>query len=99
MAIQTFRRTVTTAATLLYSHPATSSSSEGDYPNKRVALINQAVTQTVVVLGTSAVTAATGARWTVEAGRTFSLEIEPGESIYGIVAAGTQDIDVIAGGR
>lgn len=99
MAIETYRRTVTTAATLLYAHPKTSSSSEGDFPNKNVSLINVSTTQAQVVVGPQGVTTANGARWTVEAGRVLSVVIEPTESIYAIVASGTQDIDVIANGR
>jgi hypothetical protein len=97
MALQTFQRTVNNTATLLAS--AAASSDVGDYKNVRVGLINVSATPTTVYIGPAGVTTGNGARWIVEAGRTLSLELEPGEEVYGIVASGTQSIDVIVGGR
>jgi hypothetical protein len=98
MAISAARVSVDTDATLLYEHPR-ASGDPGDYSAHSVALINTSVTPATVALGDDGVTAATGARWIVEAGRTLTLSIEPGEALYGIVAAGSQDIDVLVGGR
>lgn len=98
MAIETFRRSVGTSATLLYAHPSAAGDA-GDYNAKNVALINVSTSAATVVLGKSDVTAATGARWIVEAGRTLSVVVEQGESLYGIVASGSQDIDVLVNGR
>lgn len=99
MAIETFQRSVTTAASLLYVHATTASSSHEDYSAKRVALINVSASPTTVYLGPTGVTTSTGARWIIEAGRTLSVSIEPGESLYAILASGTQSIDVITSGR
>ena len=99
MAIEAFRRTVGTSALLLYSHPVTSPSSDGDYQNKNVALLNVSTSPATVYLGPTGVTTTTGARWIVEAGRSLSVALEPGESLYAIVPAGTQDIDVLVNGR
>lgn len=99
MAFATFRRTIGTAASVLYVHPQASDTGEGDYPSKRVALINVSAAPAVVYVGPAGVTTADGARWVVEAGRTLSLEVEVGESVYAVVAAGTQDIDVLVNGR
>lgn len=99
MAIETSRKTVGTTATLLYAHPLLKSSSDGDQAAKHVALINTSGVQAAVVIGASDVTTSSGARWTVASGLSLSLDIEPGESLYGIVATGTQDIDVLVNGR
>lgn len=98
MSITTSRVSVGTSATLLYAHPQ-SAADAGDYNSKNVALLNVSAAPTTVVLGPSGVTAANGARWIVEAGRTLSVAIEPGEALYGIVASGTQDVDVLVNGR
>jgi hypothetical protein len=98
MAIETFRRTVTTAATLLYAHPSIDAPA-GDWTSKKVTLINASGTPTEVVLGGSSVTAATGARWGTGLGLTSEVELEPGEALYAIVASGTQNIDVLVNGR
>lgn len=95
--VETFRRSVSTDAELLYEH--TGSGPAADFSSKRVALINVSGTQAEVTLGDEDVTTSTGARWTVAAGRTLSLELEPGEAIYGVVVAGTQSIDVLVNGR
>lgn len=97
--IEAFRRTVGTSATVLYTHPTTDPSSPGDYGTKRLALVNVSAAPATVALGASGVTAANGARWIVDAGRVLSVELEPGEALYGIVASGSQDIDVLVNGR
>lgn len=48
-----------------------------------------------LVLGPSTVTAANGCRVPVVAGTTISLDLDAGESIYGIVSAGTLSVDVL----
>lgn len=98
MAIAATRVSVTTSATLLFAH-AKASGDAGDYSASNVVLINASAAPATVVLGPSGVASGTGARWIVEAGRTLALTVEPGESIYGIVASGTQDIDVLSNGR
>jgi hypothetical protein len=98
MAITPFRRTVTTAATLLASNAA-STAAAADWAAVEAILINASTTPATVVLGGSTVTASTGARWIVGVGSVLRVTLEPGESIYGIVASGTQDIDVLVSGR
>jgi hypothetical protein len=99
MAVTATRVSVTTSATLLYAHPRTAESEAGDHTAKHVSLINASASPATVILGPSGVTTGNGARWIVGAGVTLSLDLEVGESIYGIVASGTQDIDVLVNGR
>jgi hypothetical protein len=60
--------------------------------------INVTATATIV-LGPAGVTTATGLRWTTALGPVFDFELEPGEALYGVVASGSQSVDVIGGGN
>ncbi len=51
-----------------------------------------------LVLGPSGVTAANGARFAVVAGTVLEQPLEAGESLYGIVASGTLEVDVLLSG-
>jgi hypothetical protein len=92
---ETSRKTVGTSPVALYTHPT--AKSDGAYGPRTVTLINVSATPATIVLGGADVTATTGARWIVEAGRTFDWKLVPGGAIYGIVTSGSQDIDVLAG--
>lgn len=98
MAIETFRATVGTTATLLYAHPK-SEDVAGDYTSKAVDLCrtDPPPTKTVYV-GGSAVSTTTGVRWSATPG-VWHFDLEPGEALYAIVATGTEPIDVIVNGR
>jgi hypothetical protein len=95
--VESFRRSVTTTATLLYSH--TGAGPDVDVKTKYVSLLNVDAAQVTVNLGPSGVTTSSGARWISALGRTLSIGLEPGESLYAIVGSGTQEIDVLVNGR
>lgn len=87
MALVPARKTVTTSATRLDSDPTDTLS--GD----RVLLVAQGAG--TLVIGDASVTAATGCRVPVYAGTQISLELDQAEKLYGIVASGTLDVDVL----
>jgi hypothetical protein len=60
-------------------------------------IINVTATATIV-LGPAGVTTSTGLRWATALGP-LSWPLEPGESLYGVVATGTQNVDVLGGGN
>lgn len=99
MPTEAFRRSVTTSATEIYTHPATSASSEGDHGAKKVTIINNTATQGELILGPAGLTAGNGARVPATAPRVLDFELEPGEALYGIVAVTTQAVDVLVNGR
>lgn len=93
MAVEHTRVSVGTSATAVYAHPKASDSSSGDFTQKYVTLTCVAD----YVVGGAGVTAATGFR--IAAGGAFSVALEPGETLYAVVASGSQTVDVIANGR
>ncbi len=95
MAVVAARVSVTVAATKLCENVSAGT----DANTRSYLLIPQAVTG-VVALGPIGVTSATGARWDVAAGP-LSIDLEPGESLYGIVPAGAASVavDVMSAGR
>lgn len=97
MAVTPSRATVTTSAVLLASNAATDPG-EGDYRNRRFIIKNSTGTASVF-LGGSGVTTATGLEWAPDDGPLGDIELEPGESLYGIVAATTQTVHVLRTGR
>lgn len=100
MAVSASRVSVGTTATLLAENDAevTPGSSGDDWAARSFALLPQAATG-VVALGPAGVTTATGVRWDVALRPDFSIDLEPGEALYGIVASGTLDVDVLGAGR
>lgn len=88
MAISSAQVSVTTSATLL------SSAETDDRTGSALALTNGgAVT---VFLGASGVT--TGSGFGLAAGTSMALDLQPGESLYGIVASGTATVSVLRTG-
>lgn len=63
----------------------------------RVILVAQG-TGSLVLGGTAAVTAVNGCRFAVVAGTTISLDLDRGETLFGIVASGTVSVDVLTAG-
>lgn len=63
----------------------------------RVIVIAQG-TGTLVLGGTAAVTAAAGCRLPVVAGTVLSIDLDRGETLFGIVASGTVSVDVLTAG-
>lgn len=59
----------------------------------RLLLVAQA--SGTLVLGPSGVTAANGCRVPVVAGTTVSIDLDAGETLYGIVSASTLAVDVL----
>ena len=96
MAVATSRPAVATTAggTLIYSNAEASS---GDEYAVKVLLKNVTGTASVY-LGPSGVTTATGFEWAPADGP-LTWELEPGESLYGIVAATQQTVHVLKAGR
>lgn len=98
MAITASRPDVTTAATLIAQNTA-GDPGEGDYRSARFVIKN--VTSTAsLFLGPSGVTSSTGVQWDPADG-SLSFELEPGESLYAILASAqpTQTLHVLKGGR
>lgn len=96
MAVATSRPAVATTAggTAIYSNAETSSGDEFG-----VKLLLKNVTGTAsVFLGPSGVTTANGFEWAVADGP-LEIELEPGESLYGVVAATQQTVHVLKQGR
>lgn len=88
MAISSAQVSVTTSATLL------SSAETDDRAGSSLALTNGG--DAAVFLGASGVTTGTG--FGLAAGASMALDLQPGESLYGIVASGTQAVSVLRTG-
>lgn len=95
MAVIATRVDVGTSAVALATVPA--SSDIGDWPLRRFVLKNLTSTTSVWV-GGSGTTTGNGFEWTPSDGP-LEVQLEPGESLYAIVAAGTQTIHVLQSGR
>lgn len=63
----------------------------------RVTVIAQG-SGTLVLGGTSTVTAINGCRLPVVTGTVLSIDLNAGEALYGIVATGTVSVDVLTAG-
>jgi hypothetical protein len=90
MTVQGSRVTVTTTATLLADATGTDS-----VTGVRVTVKSPSGAQ-IVDLGGPGVTA--GAGLALEAGNILTLELGPGDALYGIVAATTQAVHVLKTG-
>lgn len=96
MAVTAARVSVTTAATKICEN--TASSGAADSSTLSFLILNN--TESVsIYLGPSGVTTSTGVEWKLTYGPAFEVSLEPGESLYGIVAATTQVCHVLGGGR
>ncbi|MDQ3933423.1 MAG: hypothetical protein M3340_02195 [Actinomycetota bacterium] len=73
-------------------------SSRSDQWTRRYLLKNVTGTASVYLGGTDAVTTGNGFEWTVADGP-LEVELEPGEKLYGVVAATTQAVHVLRQGR
>jgi hypothetical protein len=91
------RPSATTSATLLASVPATASDRD-DYSTISVVLKNVTGSAAIFLGGDNTVTTGTGFQWDVADGP-LSVDLEPGESLYGIVVAVTQVVHVMKAGR
>jgi hypothetical protein len=91
---------VGTTATLLAAHPesATADASHREWSARRYLAKNVTATTTVYVGGTDAVTTANGFAWEATDGA-LAFTLEPGESMYAIVASGSQTVHVLGTGR
>lgn len=101
MAIVSTRPAVSTVATLIASNVLADDSSvqvSHDWAVRSFVAKNATATASVF-LGGSDVTAATPAfEWAITDGP-LTFELEPGESLYGIVAVTTQTLHVLRQGR
>ena len=102
MALVVTRPSVTTTATLIAENTTSATvdkPTEGgaDYFLVRFRVKNLTGTASIY-LGPSGVTTANGFEWAVADGM-LEFELEPGESLYGIVAATTQTVHAIKQGR
>lgn len=97
MAVSVTQPSVTTSATLIAQNTA-GDPGEGDYRTRRFRIKNITGTGPVVLGGSAAVTAANGYSFAA-ADSPIVIELEPGEALYGIVAATTQVLHVIQHGR
>jgi hypothetical protein len=93
MAITAARVDVLTTATLI----ATNSGSGDDQSTKSFLVLNATATANIF-LGDSGVTTGTGLQWASTDGP-LSIDLEPGESLYGRVASTLQTVHVLGGGR
>ena len=96
MAVVVTRPAPTTSAVLIAS-VADSGGSGDDWGGKSFLLKNVTATA-AVFLGPSGVTTANGFQWDTADGP-ITWTLEPGESLYGIVASVTQTIHVASTGR
>jgi hypothetical protein len=87
----------TTLGGVLIASNSAGDPGEGDYRSRKFLLKN--ATQTAsVFLGPSGVTTANGFQWDPADGP-LEVELEPGESLYGIVAVTSQTIHALRQGR
>lgn len=86
MAIASAQISVGTTAELL-------STTERDSRSGSALAVQNTDATADLYIGAADVTTATGFK--VPAGTTVTLDVEPGESLYGIVASGTVDVHVL----
>lgn len=87
---------ITTAATLIASNVRTEAA---DWATRSFLVKNLTATASVFLNGANTVTAATPAfQWDAADGP-LSVDLEPGEELYGIVAVTTQTVHVLRQGR
>lgn len=92
------RATAGTTATLLVENTKPSrSADESDWGALKARLQNLTGTASVF-LGPAGVTTANGYEWTTAEGP-LEVDLEPGEALYGIVAALAQTVHVLGQGR
>lgn len=97
MALAITRPVVDTTSGGVLIATNTTAAGEGDFGTRRALIKNPTATASVF-LGPSGVSTATGFQWDVADGP-LEVELEPGESLYGIVAATAQTLHVLAQGR
>lgn len=88
---------VLVTATLLAQNTETSKARERSSYTFSVMLKNSTAGATVFLGGNSAVTAATGYPWAVADGQ-LTVDLAPGEALYGIVATTTQTVKTLRAG-
>jgi hypothetical protein len=88
MPITSLRGTAGTAATSLLAGPASAAGVKGYDTLVRIPSGGSSV-----YIGGSAVTTASG--FELQAGESLSLNVDPGEELYGIVGASTQVVHVL----
>lgn len=95
MAVTTAQVSVTTSATLICRNTA----SVGADDSATLGFVVKNTTGTAnVFVGPTGVTTGTGFQWSATDGP-LSIDLEPQESLYGIVAATTQVLHVLGVGR
>lgn len=95
MAINQIRIPVTAAATVIATNDRPPTDSEG---NKFCYLLKNAAATIDVYLGDANVTTSTGLLWGT-ADPPVSIDLEAGETLYGITTSGTATIHVLRQGR
>jgi hypothetical protein len=100
MAVVQSRVTVGTSATLLASGPALGKQPGEDFSNYKFTLKNLTGTASVFLGGSDVTTSGGtgGLQWDAADGPGY-FELEPGETLYGIVASVSQVVHVLKGGR
>lgn len=94
MAIVAARPAISISATLI----ATNASSDTSDASNRSFILKNITGSAAVFVGPSGVTTSSGFQWDVADGP-LSVDLEPGESVYGIVASTPQTLHVLSGGR
>lgn len=90
------RPTIATTATLIASNTVSDSSNAADY--RAVSFLIKNIDGATVFLGGSGVTTANGFQWSPADG-VLTIDLEPGESLYGVVASGTNVLHALQVGR
>lgn len=97
MAVSVTAPVAGTSATLICQNTATDPG-EGDYRTRRFRIKNVTNSATVFIGGTSGVTVGNGYPFATT-DLPVVIDLEPGEALYGIVAATPQTLSVMQHGR
>lgn len=98
MAVVSSQPTVLVTAVKLADNPRAGVSEQQEFAAKRVTLKNKTATASVF-LGPSGVTTGNGYEWAATGENGLTVTLEPGEELWGIVAAVNQVVHVLITGR
>jgi BRCT domain type II-containing protein len=98
MSIVAASVSVTTSATKLAENTAVSVGADSDKDTISFLLKNITASATIYLAGANTVTTANGWPWETGDGP-ISVDLEPGEALWGIVAVTTQTVNTLRQGR